>query len=338
MTRRQTRRLLLAAGVLLTLDVLLAAERAAPLLLLLAAVSGFAWLRGRHRLPWQHRRVYPSQGHGKPPQCTVVLLPDLAAENAALRDENDQLRADLHEARMSARMAWEASSGAPSPARCHPPDRNTIQRRAQALSGGRPVTDVVVRRVTVASVLLVSLIAATVSFVHIEHLAVTHGQTPLAPYLLPVSIDGTVVAASMVMLQAARAGIRTPWLARVMLGLAVVATLAANVAYGWPAGPAWAVRAGWPAPAFLGRAEMALGLGRWAARQASSAPGAKAAVKASPRTSRRATGRGADAATQAVRKAVTVGQPVQSTPAHARAHPLGRARSCVDRSRALADA
>lgn len=134
------------------------------------------------------------------------------------------------------------------------------------------MTDKTIRRLTAAAVLLVATIAAVVSFVHIEHLAVTHGQTTLAAFLLPLSIDGTVVAASMVMLQAARAAIRTPWLARVMLGLAVTATLAANVAYGWPAGPWWSLLSGWPAMAFIGCAEMALGMVRRATRKASREP------------------------------------------------------------------
>jgi len=34
---------------------------------------------------------------------------------------------------------------------------------------------------------------AVVSFVHIEHLAAVNGHTTLAAYLLPRSIDGTVV-------------------------------------------------------------------------------------------------------------------------------------------------
>ena len=44
---------------------------------------------------------------------------------------------------------------------------------------------------------LVAGIAAAVPLIHIEHLAVTHGQTELAAVLLPVSIDGTVAAASL---------------------------------------------------------------------------------------------------------------------------------------------
>jgi Protein of unknown function (DUF2637) len=89
----------------------------------------------------------------------------------------------------------------------------------------------VIRRLTAAAVLLVAAIAAVVSFLHIEHLAVTHGQTELAAYLLPVSVDGTVAAASLSMLWAARTGLSTPWISRVMLcGLGVGATLACNVA------------------------------------------------------------------------------------------------------------
>jgi len=106
--------------------------------------------------------------------------------------------------------------------------------------------DGAIRRLTAAAVLLVAAIAAVVSFVHIEHLAVTHGQTELAAMLLPVSIDGTVAAASLVMLRAARAGLGTPRLARVMLGLSVVATLAANIAYGARYGVAGALLSGWP--------------------------------------------------------------------------------------------
>jgi Protein of unknown function (DUF2637) len=122
--------------------------------------------------------------------------------------------------------------------------------------------DTLTRLGTAAAVLLVAAIAATVSFVHIAHLALTHGQTPLAAVLLPLSIDGTVAAAALVMLRAARAQIRTPWLARFMLALAVVATLAANIGYGVPYGIAGALLSGWPAVAFIGCAEMAIGMVR----------------------------------------------------------------------------
>lgn len=128
------------------------------------------------------------------------------------------------------------------------------------------------RRATTGAVLLVAGIAATVSFVHIEHLARVHGQTPLAAALLPVSIDGTVAAASMVMLRSARAGSGSPGLARFMLVLSVAATLACNVAYGLPYGVTGALISGWPAIAFIGSAEMAIGSARRTARRAAAAP------------------------------------------------------------------
>jgi len=62
----------------------------------------------------------------------------------------------------------------------------------------------------------------------------------------------------MVMLRAARAGLGTPWLASFMLGLAVTATLAANVGYGLPHGLPGALLSGWPAVAFIGCAEMTI--------------------------------------------------------------------------------
>src|SRR5258708_12684659 len=77
--------------------------------------------------------------------------------------------------------------------------------------------DSTIRKLTAATVLLVAVIAAVVSFVHIEHLAVTHGQTQLAAWLLPVSVDGTVAAASLSMRWAARSGLSTPLLAPCLL-------------------------------------------------------------------------------------------------------------------------
>ncbi len=122
--------------------------------------------------------------------------------------------------------------------------------------------DKTIRRLTAAAVLLVAAIAAVVSFVHIEHLAVTHGQTPLSALLLPISIDGTVAASSLVMLRAARSGLGTLVLARFMLGLSVAATLACNIGYGLPFGVTGALISGWPAVAFIGSVEMVLGMVR----------------------------------------------------------------------------
>ena len=118
--------------------------------------------------------------------------------------------------------------------------------------------DRAIRRLTAAAVLLVATIAAVVSFLHIEHLAISHGQTLLAAYLLPVSVDGTVGAASLSMLWAALSGQPAPWIARGMLTLGVLATLAANGGYGAPFGISGELLSGWPAVAFVGSVEMVL--------------------------------------------------------------------------------
>lgn len=212
------------------------------------------------------------------------------------------------------------------------------------------MTDRTIRVLTAAAVLTVALIAAVVSFVHIEHLAVIHGQTRLAAFLLPLSIDGTVLAASLVMLQAARAAIRTPWLARVMLGLAVTATLAANVAYGWPAGPWWSLLSGWPALAFIGCAEMALGMVRRSVRKATAPASArttrkasavasgKASSKATRKARARASSGGTDAATRSAVEAARQGQPVPSARALARDFHIGRDKATQVRASVLTEA
>lgn len=115
---------------------------------------------------------------------------------------------------------------------------------------------------TAAAVLLVATIAAVVSYMHVATLALHYGQAPLAAYLLPLSIDGMVATSSLVLLRSARAGVSAPWLARTGLVLAVLATLAANVASGLPHGWPGAVLAGWPAVAFVVSAETAISMSR----------------------------------------------------------------------------
>ena len=124
--------------------------------------------------------------------------------------------------------------------------------------------DRAIRVLTTLAVLVVAGIAAVISFVHIEHLAVAHGQTMLAAMLLPLSIDGTVAASSLVMLRSARMKLPVPKLARVMLVLAVLATLASNVVFGASFGIVGALLSGWPAVAFIGCADMAIGMIRLA--------------------------------------------------------------------------
>ena len=123
--------------------------------------------------------------------------------------------------------------------------------------------DTGIRRLTAGAVLVVAAIAALVSYLHIYRLAITHGQPVLAAVLLPVSVDGTVAVASFALLWAARAdNVSAPRLARVMLGLGVTATLAANAAYGAPFGLTGILLSGWPGIAFVGSVEIALSMVR----------------------------------------------------------------------------
>lgn len=144
------------------------------------------------------------------------------------------------------------------------------------------MTDERIQRLAAGAVLLVAAIAAVVSYIHVESIAATHGQGWAASLLLPLSVDGTVAAASLQMLRSARHGRPVDWLQRLMLAAGVAATLAANVLYGWPHGIVSAVISGWPAAAFIGSAEMAIRSirqGRPEQRKKASRPARKPAGK-----------------------------------------------------------
>lgn len=90
------------------------------------------------------------------------------------------------------------------------------------------------RAVTAAAVLVVAVTAAVTSFSHQHTLALAAGETETAALLLPLSVDGLTLAASLVLLDARRSGRAAgalPWLA---LGLGVLASLTANVAAAEP--------------------------------------------------------------------------------------------------------
>lgn len=123
-------------------------------------------------------------------------------------------------------------------------------------------TDKRIRCGTAAVVVAVAGFAAVVSFSHIYDLGRTHHEAGTAARLLPLSVDGLILAASLVMLHEARNGRRTPRLSYWMLGAGVGATVAANVFYGLPFGVLAAVLAAWPAVAFIGSVEMLMALVR----------------------------------------------------------------------------
>jgi hypothetical protein len=126
-------------------------------------------------------------------------------------------------------------------------------------------TDRAIRVSTAFAVLGVAGIAAYVSYQHALEVVRAHGESGITARLEPATIDGLVYSSSMVVLYAARHRLPVPALARWLLALGIVATLAANVAHGWSHGPAGAAVAAWPAASLVGSYELLLWLIRTAA-------------------------------------------------------------------------
>jgi hypothetical protein len=132
---------------------------------------------------------------------------------------------------------------APAPATM--PDAGTRQTTNTTLPG----VSGAIRRTTVVAVTVVAAVAAVVSFAHMHDLAVKAGEGWRA-WLLPLAVDGLIIAASMTMLVRRRQGQSGGMLAWCSLILGIAASLAANVA---AAAPTWEGRivAAWPPIALL---------------------------------------------------------------------------------------
>ena len=126
-------------------------------------------------------------------------------------------------------------------------------RHLPAVSGG---VDRAIRVSTAAVVLAVAGIAAYISYWHAYAVVREYGETGVTARLEPATIDGLVYASSMVILYAARHRLPVPPLARWMLALGIVASLAVNVAQGWSHGLVGAVVAAWPAVSLVGSYEL----------------------------------------------------------------------------------
>jgi Protein of unknown function (DUF2637) len=125
--------------------------------------------------------------------------------------------------------------------------------------------DRTIRVSTAAAVLGVAGIAAYVSYWHAFEVVRVHGETGITARLDPATIDGLVYSSSMVVLFSARHRLPVPGLARWLLALGILATLAANVAHGWSHGPVGAAVAAWPAASLVVSYELLLWLIRTAA-------------------------------------------------------------------------
>jgi hypothetical protein len=130
---------------------------------------------------------------------------------------------------------------------------------------GAAGVDRAIRVSTAVAVLAVAGVAAYVSYWHAYAVVCAHGETGITARLEPATIDGLVYASSMVNLYAARHRLPVPALARWLLALGILATLAANMAQGWSHGPVGAVIAAWPAVSLVGSYELLVWIIRTAA-------------------------------------------------------------------------
>ena len=106
-----------------------------------------------------------------------------------------------------------------------------------------------------ASAAVVAGIAAWSSYSHMVHVALRFGERPEVAWLLPFSVDGMLVVASVAMVDDKRSSRRVRPMARVAFAAGVAASIAANIA---AAEPTWGARvvAAWPALALLLVVEM----------------------------------------------------------------------------------
>ncbi len=113
---------------------------------------------------------------------------------------------------------------------------------------------------TVGAVTAVAGIAGAISYGHMHDWALTNGEPSWRALLFPLSVDGLLVAASVVLLADSRAGRRGDWLAYVLACLGAAVSIAANVAHDWRDPVAEIAIAGWPPLALIGAYELLMRL------------------------------------------------------------------------------
>ena len=122
------------------------------------------------------------------------------------------------------------------------------------------MTNRLIRITTALAVATVAAVAAVISYRHAYELVSTHGETGVTARLVPFTVDGLILAASMLILDANRRDQPAPLLARWCLGAGVAATIGANLAHGLGHGPIGALVSAWPALALAGSFELLMTL------------------------------------------------------------------------------
>ncbi|HUY52732.1 MAG TPA: DUF2637 domain-containing protein [Streptosporangiaceae bacterium] len=142
------------------------------------------------------------------------------------------------------------------------------------------MTDRLIRITTALAVATVAAVAAVISYRHAYELVSTHGESGLTARLVPFTVDGLILAASMLILDASRRNQPVPPLARWCLGAGIIATTGANLAHGLGHGPIGALVSAWPALALAGSFELLMTMVR--NRQEPCTPPVPAAVMGHP--------------------------------------------------------
>ena len=128
------------------------------------------------------------------------------------------------------------------------------------ITGRARWSDRLITALAAVAVIAIAVVAAIVSYRHALTVARDHGETGATAYMTPITIDGLVVVASMVMLDAARRRQHPPGLAWCALAMGIGATLGINVLYGVQHGLIGAVIAAWPAVALTIAVELLMGM------------------------------------------------------------------------------
>ena len=115
-------------------------------------------------------------------------------------------------------------------------------------------------------------IAAVVSYSHIYDLGRLHGGAGAPGRLLPFSVDMLIVVGELMLLHEADENGNRFWLGWVLVSSGILATMAANLAYGARYGITGALIWGWPAYSFVLVAAGMISVMKHAARRQGSAP------------------------------------------------------------------
>jgi hypothetical protein len=118
------------------------------------------------------------------------------------------------------------------------------------------MTGRLIRITTALAVVTVAGVAAIISYQHAYELVRSHGESGATARLAPFTVDGLILAASMVTMDASRRSQRVPRLAGWSLAVGIVATVGANLAHGAVHGPIGALVSAWPAVALAGSFEL----------------------------------------------------------------------------------